>query len=305
MNMQTNDPMGKRVWILILVLLSIFCIIFFSAKDRVSVPLTNSVVTTLLAPFQSLSSAISNKSGNVITTVSQLIFVYDENRQLKDEVTKLREQSLQNNELVAENQRLRAFLDYKGKAKNFDLVTATVIARDPATWVNNVVIDRGSSDGIKKDMPVVTPEGLVGSVVEAYSGYSIVELITDPRVSVGALIQRSDSRIAGIVKGDINKQSDVHMDNIPRSSDIQQGDQIITSGLGGIYPKGIFIGTVDDVQNESGGLLKYAVVKTAVDFQKLEDVAVVVNSRELPPDALIQQMQRAADGSSNEEGTAK
>lgn len=302
MSMQTNDPAGKRIWILILVFLSVFCIIFFSAKNRVSIPLTNGIVTTLLAPFQSLSATISNKGGNLIDTINKIVFVYDENRQLKNEVSALREQNLQGNELAAENQRLKSLLDYKSATKNFDLVVAVVIARDPATWVNNVVINRGSNDGIKKDMPVVTPEGLVGSIIETYPSYSIVGLVTDPRISVGALVQRGDSRVAGIVKGDINKQEDIHMDNLPRAADVQQGDQIITSGLGGIYPKGISIGTVEDVQNESGGLLKYAVVEPAVDFQKLEDVAVVVSSRELPPEMLTQQMQQAADGGAN--GTA-
>ncbi|TCS81488.1 rod shape-determining protein MreC [Pectinatus cerevisiiphilus] len=299
MSMQTNDPAGKRIWILILVFLSVFCIIFFSAKNRVSIPLTNGIVTTLLAPFQSLSATISNKGGNLIDTINKIVFVYDENRQLKNEVSALREQNLQGNELAAENQRLKSLLDYKSATKNFDLVVAVVIARDPATWVNNVVINRGSNDGIEKDMPVVTPEGLVGSIIETYPSYSIVGLVTDPRISVGALVQRGDSRVAGIVKGDINKQEDIHMDNLPRAADVQQGDQIITSGLGGIYPKGISIGTVEDVQNESGGLLKYAVVEPAVDFQKLEDVAVVVSSRELPPEMLTQQMQQAADGGAN------
>ena len=304
MNMQTNDPVGKKIWILILVLLSVFCIIFFSASGRISIPLTNRVVITLLAPFQSFSSALGNKSGSIVNSINELITVYDENKQLKNEVTKLREQNLQNDELAAENQRLKKLLDYKNSAKNYDLVMASVIARDSSTWVNNVVINRGSDDGIKKDMPVVTSEGLVGSIIEVYGSYSIVGLITDPRVAVGALVQRSDSRIAGIVKGDIDKREDIHMDNIPRTADVEQDDQIITSGLGGIYPKGIFIGTVEDVQNEAGGLLKYAVIKPAVNFQKLEDVAVIVNSRQLP-DTIIKQMQEAADGSSRAGVTAK
>lgn len=305
MSMQTNDQFGKKIWILILVMLVTFCIIFFSAKDKIAIPLTNGIVIRLLAPFQSLSSAISNKSGNIVDTVSHIMFVYDENKKLKSEIAQLREQNLQQNELVSENQRLKSLLQYKDTAKNFDLVVGTVIARDPATWANNVVINLGTNDGVKKGMPVVTPDGLVGSIIESYGNYSIVELITDPRVAVGALIQRSDSRITGIVKGDIGKQTDVHMGNIPRSADVQEDDQVITSGLGGVYPKGIYIGTVEDVQNESGGLLKYAVVKPAVDFLKLEDIAVIVNSHDLPQDVLKQQMKNATDVNYQQEETAK
>ncbi|WP_196593250.1 rod shape-determining protein MreC [Pectinatus sottacetonis] len=294
--MQTNGPVGKKIWILILVLLSLFCMIFFSAKGKVSIPLTNRVVITLLAPLQSFASGISNKSGSIIKNVNDLMTLHEENKLLKNEVIKLREQNLKDSELAAENKRLRELLNYKQSAKNFQLVTASVIARDSSTWINNVVIDRGSNDGIKKDMPVVTPAGLVGYIIEVYDNYSLVGLITDPRVAVGAMVQRSDSRVAGIVKGDINKKAEIHMENIPRSADVKNGDQIITSGLGGIYPKGIFIGIVESVKNEAGGLLKYAVVKPAVDFQKLEDVAIIVNSRRLPPEQLIKQMQRAADG---------
>ncbi|WP_182187739.1 rod shape-determining protein MreC [Pectinatus frisingensis] len=303
--MQTNEPMGKKIWILIVVLLGIFCTMFFSAKDRVSIPLTNRAVITLLAPFQSFSSALGSKSGSIINALNELMSMYQENKQLKAEVTTLREENLHDNELEAENQRLKGLLNYKESTKQFDLVTASVIARDSATWINNVVINRGSNDGIKKDMPVVTPDGLVGAVIDVYGSYSVVALITDPRVAVGALVQRSDSRVAGIVKGDIDKQVDIHMENISRAADIQPGDQIITSGLGGIYPKGIFIGTVDEVGNEAGGLLKYAAIKPAVDFQKLEDVAIIVNSRELSPEVLTRQMQKAADGGSRETGTAK
>lgn len=305
MSTQTNDSVGKRIWLLILVLLILFCTIFFSARDKISIPLTSGVTTTLLAPFQSLASVINSKSGSLIDTVGHIMFVYDENRQLKNEITQLKEQDLQSNELSAENERLKALLNYKTTKQNFDMVMASVIARDPATWVNNVIINRGSSDGMKKNMPVVTPAGLVGAIIETYPSYSIVELITDPRVSVGAIVQRGDSRVAGIVKGDIDKQSDIHMENIPRTADVEQGDIIITSGLGGIYPKGIFIGTVSDIQNESGGLLKYAVVNPAADFQKLEDVAVIVNARDIPPETMQQQMRSAADLNVTQEGAAR
>lgn len=296
MSMHTNGPVREKLWLLIIVLLVVFCLIFFSAKGKVKIPLTNRIVITLLAPFQSASSKLGNTSSNVIKGVNDLLTVYQENKQLKAQVLQLRKQNMQNNEIAIENERLRKILDYKKIAQQFEMKTATVIARDSSTWVNNIVVNRGANDGIKKDMPVVTPAGLVGYVLKTYDSYSIVALITDPRVAVGVMVQRNESRVAGIIKGDINGSSAVHMENIPRSADVKKGDQIITSGLGGIYPKGIFVGTVEDVQNESGGLLKYAAVKTVVDFQKLEDVIIIVNSQQIPAEKLVQQMQQNADG---------
>ena len=140
-------------------------------------------------------------------------------------------------------------------------------------------------------MAVVTSMGLVGHVSEAGINSSKVQLILDPRSSVGTLVQRPASRVAGIVEGDINNPTMPKMVNIPKNSDVVVGDVIVTSGFGGIYPKGIVVGKIKDIQNEESGLLKFGVVETNVDFQKLEDVAIIIQSREAPPAPLQQPAQ--------------
>ncbi|MPN17613.1 Cell shape-determining protein MreC [bioreactor metagenome] len=132
-------------------------------------------------------------------------------------------------------------------------------------------------------MPVVTPQGLVGNVVNAYPNSAKVQLILDPRSAVGSLVQRPESRVAAIVEGNSASKFTPHMVNIARDADIIKGDQIITSGFGGIYPKGLQVGQVTDVVNEEGGLLKYAILKPAVDFDRLEEVLIIVGSREPVP----------------------
>lgn len=174
-------------------------------------------------------------------------------------------------------------LDYKKSAPQFDFVTAAVVARDPGTWTNIIVINRGTAQGIAKDMPVVTSQGLVGNVVQAYSSTAKVQLILDPRSAVGALVQRPESRVAAIVEGNGARPLSPRMVNLARDADVIKGDQVITSGFGGIYPKGLMLGEVVDVVNEEGGLLKYAVLKPAVDFDRLEEVFVIVRSREPIP----------------------
>ena len=141
-------------------------------------------------------------------------------------------------------------------------------------------------NGIQNDMPVVTPQGLVGRVVEAGPNSSKVQLILDPRSSVGTIVQRAESRVTGIVQGDMDNPTMPQMVNIPKNADVVEGDVIVTSGFGGIYPKGIIVGLVSSLKNDDGGLLKIGVLESAVDFQKLEDVMVITASREAPPEPI-------------------
>ena len=122
--------------------------------------------------------------------------------------------------------------------------------------------------------------------MEAGLNTSKVQLILDPRSSVGTLIQRPESRVAGIVEGDINNPNQPRMVNIPKNADVQVEDMVVTSGFGGIYPKGIVVGKISEIHNDEGGLLKHGIILTSVNFEKLEDVAVIVASREAPPEPL-------------------
>ena len=279
---------GRKVVALIFVFISVFCIVFFAARGRFDTPIANKSVGLILSPFQNVASWIGDKFNSITTTISDIINVHEQNKALLAEIEELRSKNLVANEYEAENQRLRALVDYKQSATQFDLLAARVIGREAATWSSTIVINRGSTDGVANDMAVVTEMGLVGHISEAGLNTSKVQLILDPRSSVGTLIQRPESRVAGIVEGDINNPTMPKMINIPKNSDVIAGDMVVTSGFGGIYPKGIVVGKIKEVQNEESGLLKYGVVDTNVNFQKLEDVAIIVQSREAPPEPLPQ-----------------
>lgn len=284
---------NRKIWIVIFVVFSVFCIVFFAARGRFTVPLTERIAITALAPLQSVFAKVGNEIHYVTAQIWEIATVYKQNEMLRSEVEQLRAMNLQSNELASENERLKNLLGYKQDAKQFDLVTAEVVSRDSATWTNMIVINRGTDNGVKKDMAVVTPQGLVGNVVEAYASYAKVQLILDPRSAVGTIVQRPESRVAGIVEGNPGDKSLARMVNIPKDADVIEGDQIVTSGFGGIYPKGIAVGIVQRIQNDEGGLLKYALLKPAVDFQRLEEVAVIVNSREALPLPLTPQDAKA------------
>ena len=279
---------GRKIIALIFVFISVFCLVFFSARGRFETPVANKGIALILSPFQSAISWVGSKMSFMTSTVSDIMNVHEQNKLLQTEVEQLRAKNLAASEFEAENQRLRALLGYKQTATQFDLVPARVIGREAASWSSMIVVNCGTADGIANDMAVVTAMGLVGHVSEAGLNTSKVQLILDPRSSVGTLVQRAESRVAGIVEGDINNPTMPKMVNIPKNSDVKIGDVIVTSGFGGVYPKGIVVGHVKDIQNDEGGLLKFGVIETTVDFQRLEDVAIITQSREAPPTPLQQ-----------------
>ena len=271
---------------MVFVVVSLFCIIFFAARGRFQAPVSSQAVSLVLSPFQQATDWVANEIRYVTSVVWEVSTLYEQNKMLRNEVEQLRGINLQANEALAENERLRTMIGYQHSARQFDLVAARVIGRESETWSSMIVIDRGTTNGVRENMAVVTEKGLVGHVVEAGLNSSKVQLIMDPRSSVGTLVQRPESRVTGIVEGDMNDPTMPRMVNIPKTADVQEGDVIVTSGFGGVYPKGIVVGKVAAVKNEPGGLLKYGVIETSVNFQKLEDVAVIVQSREAPPEPL-------------------
>ena len=277
---------AKKIIALIVVFISVFCCVFFAARGKFNTRATDGVAMVIMAPFQRAFSWAGSQLIFVRDTVREISHLHEQNKQLREEVEILRAQNLTASEYASENQRLRNLLGYKQTAVQFDLVAASVIGRESASWSSVIVINRGTLDGVANNMAVVTEMGLVGHVKEAGVSSSKVQLLIDPRSSVGTLIQRPESRVAGIVEGDVKNPSYPRMVNIPKDSDVKVDDMVVTSGFGGVYPKGLVVGKIIEMHNEEGGLLMYGVIDTSVDFQKLEDVAVIVASREAPPEPI-------------------
>ncbi|MBQ7630610.1 MAG: rod shape-determining protein MreC [Selenomonadaceae bacterium] len=283
---QKKPKSKKKIFAVIALFVMMFCVIFLAARGKVEVPLVSKTAMVVLSPFQNFFSWAGSQITFLKRTVTEIQYLHKQNRQLREEVELLRAQNLTASEYASENQRLRALLGYKQVAIQFDLVAAGVIGRESVTWSSVITINRGTVDGVANNMAVVTEMGLVGHVLEAGANTSKVQLILDPRSSVGTLVQRADSRVAGIVEGDMNNPTHPRMVNIPKDADVQVEDAVVTSGFGGVYPKGIVVGKIKEIHNDEGGLLKYGVIETSVNFEKLEDVAVIVNSREAPPEPL-------------------
>lgn len=295
---------NKKAVALLVAVITVFLLASSQVQGKYKFVFAEDFVTSALAPIQSIFSNVGFNFRRVGLSTSELMSAYRDNQALRAENEEIRQNNLNVSEVMAENLRLRSMLDYKKEAKQFDLLTATVIGRDLGTWNSTIVINRGTADGINKDMPVVTTQGLVGSVVNVYAHAAKVQLILDSRSAVGALVQRPESRVVAIVEGSSVTPLTPRMVNIARDADIIKSDKLITSGFGGIYPKGLFIGEVIDVVNEEGGLLKYASIKTSVDFDRLEEVFVILHSRE-PVPTLPQAPLAAAPGKASPQGAGR
>lgn len=188
-----------------------------------------------------------------------------ENRRLRSELEQLAEVRL-------ENERLSRLLEFRETTDiQARALPARVIAEDASSWFRTVVIDRGSTDGVQDGMPVVVAEGVVGRVIKSAPDESRVLLITDASSAVAGLVQRSRAR--GVCRG---QGESLTFDFAMHWEEIEEGDLIVTSGMGGVFPKGLSVGTVRRVQLNEYGLFQNVEVTPAVDFYRLEEVLVLL-----------------------------
>jgi rod shape-determining protein MreC len=188
-------------------------------------------------------------------------------RELEGEIAILREYQL-------ENERLRQLLDYRDNNAGNEPLVAHIIGRDPGNWFGVVKVNRGADHGVRRDQAVVLPSGLVGRVIAVTPRTADVLLITDPRSRVGAMLQ--DCRTPGVVRGVLDRSRSLRMSYLSREAEVVRGQLVVTSGLG-IYPKGIPIGRVIAVQKDAAGLTLTADIEPLVDFDRLEEVLIILH----------------------------
>ncbi len=195
-----------------------------------------------------------------------------ENTEMHARIAQLEGDNIRLHEAEINYNRLRLDLGFIQSA-HFRPLSADVIWRRPDPKFDTITLSRGSSDGIHVNSVVITRNGLVGKVTELTPTTCSVLMLTDQNSGAGARVQRADSRATGVCKGDNSHLLTVLY--LPNDADIKIGDILVTSGLGGIFPAGIALGTVTEVKEDEGNLLKRAKVKPAVDFDKLEEVYIL------------------------------
>ncbi|NQT06538.1 MAG: rod shape-determining protein MreC [Candidatus Omnitrophica bacterium] len=228
---------------------------------------TRSKILDIVEPVFKSSHNISRK---VISSVFPESRLAEENRILKEKIEIIRKRLVELDEVIRENNRLKKLLNFK-KYTKYKTLSARIIGRDPSNWTSIIFIDKGKKDGIKKYTAVVTDKGLLGRVIEQGASSAKVMFVTDPDSRVGVLIERT--RHDGLLYGTLSRQC--QMVFISLNADVWPGDLVITSGLGGSIPKGILVGTVEDVFIDKSGLYQTAIVKPAVDLSRVEEVLCI------------------------------
>ncbi len=247
-----------------------------TARERGTVLLIEKALVEAIAPVQSWLDGLAAGVRGGIADLETISRLRAENQALQAKADAYDATVHRLRELEIENERLRALLGF-AQSVHFEYVVADVVARNPDNWFGRVTINRGQVDGLAKDMPVVTSQGLVGRIVQVSRNVAVVQLLTDRDSGAGALIQ--SSRDAGIVSGQGNQSPLLSMMLFERGATVNVGDAVITSGLGQIYPAGLYIGQVVEVKRDQYGLLKYALVRPGVEFGRIEEVLVIVNGR--------------------------
>lgn len=209
-----------------------------------------------------------------VTDLSKTIPVALQNkRELLRQIETLKSELIELKELKVENERLRNLYHFQSQSDSGIKkgVVANVVGRSVMDWHSTVLIDKGTQHGIAKDMPVITPQGLVGKISEAEKNFSKVKLLTHPGTKVGVLIQRT--RHTGVVYGRLD--DDLRMKYISLDADVVKGDIVETAGYSAGFPKGIPIGTIEDIWKETGQVYKVASIQPFADINRLEEVICV------------------------------
>jgi rod shape-determining protein MreC len=199
-----------------------------------------------------------------------IIDLRQENRRLSMLTMKLAYENDQLSELQYENERLRGLIEFKEKSQ-FVVVPAEVVGRSPSRQNSSILIDRGEADGIERNLAVVTADGVVGKVIDISRGSAVVQTLFDRNSRVSCYISRS--RVIGILSW--SGGSLCHLKMIPEQGDVEVGDSVITSGLGGVFPKGLQVGRVVEVGAEPQGLFRRVMVKVSADLSRVEEVFVI------------------------------
>jgi rod shape-determining protein MreC len=270
-------------WLMIVLLLGNFVLMAYDAKttsqERVIRVWTQAVANFVQSPVTSVSSSVTG----FFQTFVNLRSAQTENDKLKEQVQELQVQVQQKEELAKENESLKALLQLKSESK-IDVLPAQIIGRDPSLWFDSAIINRGSLDGVKLNMPIVNNGGLIGRVVSVSPITAQINLVTKEKSGLGGVIgELGNSNALGVVSGN-GKRELLEMGYIPGTIEVQVGEMVYTTGQDGIYPAGLKIGEISEVNPGSATVTQQIFIKPSAKLYAMEEVAVLLYEPPPKPD---------------------
>lgn len=233
----------------------------------------NGLGLDIIGPVQNALAGSVRYVREVYNKYVSLIHAAEENEQLRISLSRSIEENNRYREAALANERLRQLLELKDTLPH-KMIAAEVIGKDPSPWFKIIIIDKGKRQGIHAAMPVVVSEGIVGQVIESTGEYSKVQLLTDQNSAVDSIVQRTRAR--GIVKGGTGEKC--LFDYALRKDDIKVGDIVVSSGVDGVFPKGLRVGQVAEIVKRNVGIFQDVIITSSLDFEKIEEVFIIVNS---------------------------
>lgn len=262
-----NGLLGIIITIIILILIVIF------SNRETNTSFFENIANKLVMPVQNGLTYLKNKVSGNSTFFTDINNLKTENQELKDKNSQL-EQSLRELENIkTENETLKEYLGLSEKYGEYKTVPGYIIDKDISNYSKTIVINIGKKDGIEENMTVIADEGLVGHVISVTDNTAKVRTIIDTSSSISCLMSTNKDSI--VCKGTLDSNSELKAMYIPTDANLVQGDSVETSGLGGIYPKGIHVGSVKKIISTQNITDRYAIIETAVDFNKLNTVLVI------------------------------
>ena len=262
-------------WLMIALLLGNFLLMAYDAKtasqERVIRVWTQAMANFVQSPVTTITSSVTGFFQSFVNLRS----AQTENDKLKEEIQKLQVEVQQKEELTKENESLKALLQLKSESK-YSLVSAQIIGRDPSLWFDSAIINRGSLDGVKLNMPIVNNGGLIGRVVSVSPITAQINLVTKEKSGLGGVIgELGASNALGVVSGN-GKRELLEMGYIPGTIEVKVGEMVYTTGQDGIYPSGLKIGEVVEVHPGSATVTQQIFIKPSAKLYAMEEVAVLL-----------------------------
>ena len=267
--------LSNKIFILVLVIIILLTLVALSHSEKSGINIIGNIISVPAAPLQKAFTFVDEKIGQFFGYFEDVKETKKANQELLKKVNELERQLLDLDRLTKENKELREALNFKDQYDEYDFIGCSIIAKDPGNWFEVFTINRGMNDKITPDSPVITAYGLVGRVSKTDLTTSRIISIIDIDSTVSARLSKSRDLI--VVRGDVELKGKglCRADYIPPNVDVMPGDTVETSGIGGIYPKGIIIGKVVSVISNEGQYDSYAVIEPVVDFKRLEEVIVL------------------------------
>lgn len=267
---------NKRLILLLLGVILLVAMISFSLRDRENVSFPEQLIKDAVGAGQSIFSGPAHFVTGIFDNVDSLLNTYQENQHLKARLDEFASVKAEVTDLRSENEELNTLLGKEESLRDYNPIQATVIARNPDQWEEKIILNKGSSSGVKKNMAVMTAQGLIGKVILTTPLNSTVELVStqNPNYRVSAMVLGGEKDVFGLIEGYDPERRELLLKRIDAAIDIKVGQQVVSSGLGGIFPKGIVVGEITEVAIDEFGLTKLAYIKPAADFSLLNHVVI-------------------------------